>query len=143
MNKPTLISMVGLPRSGKSTFARKLSKKEGIPLICPDEIRLALGFRFNADLENLVWLITKMAIIALFGAGHEKVILDATNISKGSQTKWVDERWVNEYIIVDTPLEICLKRADEVLKPVIERMSKNIHYPQQDTGVYFYDSKGE
>ncbi len=43
MHEKTLIGMVGLPYSGKSTAAREL----GFPIVCPDAIRLALhGQRF-------------------------------------------------------------------------------------------------
>src|SRR5258706_417694 len=53
----TLIVMVGLPWSGKSTWARE---QGNWPIVCPDEIRFALhGQRFIAEAEPWVWTIAK------------------------------------------------------------------------------------
>ena len=69
-----LILTVGLPRSGKSTWA----KKQGYPIINPDSIRLALhGEHFIEDAEPMVWTIAMYMTKALFLAGHNKIIIDA------------------------------------------------------------------
>jgi predicted kinase len=72
----TLIMTVGLPRSGKSTWAIA----QGHPVVCPDAIRLALhGQPFIATAEPVVWATAKLMVASLFEAGHGVVILDATN----------------------------------------------------------------
>ena len=79
MHEETLILTVGLPRSGKSIWA----KKQGIPIVNPDSIRLALhGKAFILEAEDFVWTIAYTMARALFLAGHETVIIDATNITK-------------------------------------------------------------
>lgn len=56
MSKPTLVLMVGLPRSGKSTIARS----GRVPIVSPDAIRLALhGQPFIASAEPTVWATAK------------------------------------------------------------------------------------
>ena len=77
MKNKTLILTVGLPRSGKSTWAMQ----QGYPVVNPDSIRLALhGHRFREESEEHVWAIAKTMVNSLFIAGHDKVIVDATNI---------------------------------------------------------------
>ena len=83
--RKTLIAMVGLPRSGKSTWA----KKAGHPIVSPDAIRLALhGQRFISEAEPFVWAIAKAMVRALFLAGHSAVILDATNNTRKRRDEW-------------------------------------------------------
>lgn len=67
-----LLVTVGLPRSGKSTWA----KQQGAPVVNPDAIRLALhGQAFLQEAEPLVWVMAKYMVEALFLAGHSTVIL--------------------------------------------------------------------
>src|SRR5882672_916000 len=58
-----LICTVGLPRSGKSTWARSQS----FPIVCPDAIRIAIhGQRFISEAEPFVWATAKAMVRALF-----------------------------------------------------------------------------
>lgn len=122
-----LIMTVGLPRSGKSTWARK----QGKPIVCPDAIRLALhGHQFIPQAERHVWAMAHTMVEALFLAGHDEVILDATNVSQKRRDEWQSNQWECEYIFFDTPKEVCIERAKadgmENLTPVIERMYRNL-----------------
>jgi predicted kinase len=120
----TLILTVGLPRSGKTTWA----KRSGYPIVNPDAIRLALhGQRFQALAEGMVWAITKIMVRALFLAGHNMVILDATNITP-KRLEWDhDPTWVIKYKLFDADATTCIARAkkigDEQIIPVIIRMA--------------------
>lgn len=120
----TLVMMVGLPRSGKTTLARKL----GFPIVNPDSIRLALhGQPFIAPAEPLVWVLAKYMVKALFLAGHEKVILDATNTTRKRREEWKSKSWIREYAVFQTDKETCIERAksggNETLIPIIEGMA--------------------
>lgn len=122
--KPTLCLMVGLPRSGKSTWARAT----GHPIVCPDAIRLALhGQRFVPEAEPFVWAIAKVMVAALFEAGHSCVILDACNTTRKRRDEWKDPRWDRSFRVLDTHAEACIQRAHETgredILPVIERMA--------------------
>lgn len=121
----TLIMLMGLPRSGKSTRARAM----GYPIVCPDAIRLALhGQVFIGLAEPFVWAIAKVMVRALFLAGHEKVILDATNITRKRRDEWKSKSWVREFHISGVEAEVCVARAitdnRQDLIPVINRMAK-------------------
>lgn len=99
---------VGLPRSGKSSWARK----QGIPIVNPDSIRLALyGERFIEEAEPMVWCMAKYFVKALFLAGHDEVILDATNLTKKGRDFWDAPDWIRKFIRFDASKEECIKRA--------------------------------
>lgn len=122
--KKSLILTVGLPRSGKSTWSRR----SGFPVVNPDSIRLALyGQPFIRDAEPMVWTMAKYMVKALFVAGHNDVILDATNYGKKFRDEWYNpSQWTCKYKVFSTPASVCIQRAIgegmEYLIPVIEKM---------------------
>jgi len=127
--KKTLICTVGLPRSGKSTWA----EKQNIPIVSGDSIRLALhGVDYLEEAEPMVWTIAKIMIKALFHSNHEKVILDNTSISSSRRDEWMHFADKNGYVIewkyILTKPDICVIRALDNDQPhmvkVIIRMLK-------------------
>lgn len=119
-----LVVAVGLPRSGKSTWALSQS----CPVVSPDAIRLAIhGQRFNAPAEPFVWLVAKTMVRALFLAGHSMVIVDATNTTRKRRDDWQAAEWETRFKVISTPKEICIERAlakgDNEIIPIIERMA--------------------
>lgn len=125
MHSKILICTVGLPRSGKSTWARS----QGYPIVNPDSIRLAIhGQRFVSSAEPLVWATAKIMVRSLFLAGHNTVILDATNTTRNRRQEWISNEWGTFFKVVHTPREECERRAnlenDSEILPVIYRMSK-------------------
>lgn len=124
MEESILIVLVGLPRSGKSTWARQ----QGLPIVNPDSIRYAIHGRSFFDLaEPLVWAIAKVMVYALFLAGNSTVILDATNVTEKRRQEWISKNWRTEFKVFTTPKDECIKRAkeygDNSLVEVIERMA--------------------
>ena len=130
--------MMGLPRSGKSTWARTFAEDLGAPIVSPDALRLVIhGNRWYAPCEELVWAHVKIMIKALFEAGHDVVIMDATNTTLSARDelrKWGgDEDGINFRVyfhhIKTNPL-VCRTRARDTgmpdLIPVIERMAENL-----------------
>ncbi len=118
----TLVMTVGLPRSGKSTWARS----KGYPIVCPDAVRLALhGGVFLPDAEKMVWAVAHYMVKALFFAGHHTVILDATNTTRERRSEWKSVRWRRRYKVMGISREECLSRAVDRpdLHSVIERMA--------------------
>ena len=133
----TLIVTVGLPRSGKSTWAREVTKQIHSPIVNPDAVRMAItGQRFVKHAEPLVWTIVQCMVRALFQAGHNSVILDATNTTKARRKFWLDECRNGFYgddakvsfIVFDTPVDVCKQRAIhggmKDLLPIIDSMNE-------------------
>lgn len=124
LSKPVLVLTMGLPRSGKSTWARQ----QGVPIVNADAIRLALhGQAFIGLAEPFVWAIAKVMVRALFIAGHDRIILDATNVTKSRRNEWKSSSWTREYQVFNTSKEECLQRAldtdQDYLVPIIEKMA--------------------
>jgi predicted kinase len=131
MNK--LIMTVGLPRCGKSTW----SMKQGHPVVNPDSIRLALhGQPFIGEAEPFVWAIAKTMVRSLFLAGHEVVILDATNLTRKRRDEWKSDLWEREFKKFLVAKIVCIRRAmdtdREYLIPVIEKMSEDYEPVEKD-----------
>lgn len=108
----TLILTVGLPQSGKSTWA----KDSGHPIINRDAIRKTIGgtIRYFKE-ENRVTEIEYTMVESLFNAGHKVVVVDATHLKRKYRKAW--QVWcMNRAIKVDyrfflTPMDICIERA--------------------------------
>lgn len=135
----TLILTVGLPRSGKSTWA----KQQGFPIVCPDAIRLAIHERnYIQSAEPYVWAIAKTMVQALFIAGHDIVILDATNNTRERRDAWLSDNWEVRYKYFCAPKEECIRRAKESgredIIPIIERMWLKMEglTPQEQLSLY-------
>ena len=143
---PELLVTVGLPRIGKSTWA----KKQNCPIVNPDSIRMGLhGMRFVSLAEPMVWAIAQIMVRALFHAGHEKVVLDSTANTLERRAQWVHPReWFTKFISFPLDREICIARAMDAMDfeiiPVIERMWLNHEPPRREEGsqVVSVDSEG-
>jgi predicted kinase len=125
----TLICLVGLPRSGKTTWALERHRTTRAAIVCPDAIRLALhGQDFVAEAEPFVWAIARTMVQALFLAGHQEIILDATNVSLERRKQWIDKRWTTLFHVIDTTGSVCKLRAENSGRPgliaVIDRMEE-------------------
>ena len=130
MEPNVLELLVGLPRSGKSTYAREQIAK-GAVIVNPDSIRLAIhGQLFVAEAEDYVWAVAKTMVRALFKAGHQHVIVDATNTTRRRRDFWLpspSDPWDTRYFtIIDTSCDECAHRAgfNEPLHAAIIRMAQ-------------------
>ena len=127
--KPILICTMGLPSSGKSTWAKQFSKDHGVPIINPDSVRLAIhGQRFQPNAERFVWATVHAMVHSLFLAGHQLAILDATNTTRKRRDDWQSKHWDTCFYLFPTEKSVCIERAkqedDEDIIPVIERMAE-------------------
>lgn len=126
-----LAIMCGLPRSGKTTYARGL-QRAGWVRVCPDEIRRALhGRGHHPPAEPIVWANAQLAVRALLLGGHA-VVVDATHTTSKHREPWLviarDLGVPLEAFVVETPVEVCHERnraAGEPVPPeVIDRMAE-------------------
>ena len=87
MSTPTLYITMGLPRSGKSTWARST----GYPIVNRDAIRLALhGQTFLNAAEDMVSAIEEYMVRSLLLAGHTSVVVDATHLNPKHVNRWME-----------------------------------------------------
>jgi predicted kinase len=116
-----LVLLVGLPYSGKSTYAKSMHD----PVVNPDAIRVALhGQKFVGSMEPYVWAIAKSMVKALFLSGHNVVILDATNTTKERRKEWLSRDWRTFIKVIPTDKTKCIERAnnlgDDIIIPIID-----------------------
>jgi len=123
-----LVMTTGLPRSGKSTWARD----QGVPVVCPDAIRIAkTGQRWWGPIEHEIWATARTMVRALFLAGHGVVILDSTCGTREQRDFFrpsPDVVWDRYYKTIETSSLRCKIRAENTypeLVPVIHWMCKN------------------
>jgi len=132
-----LILTIGLPRSGKTTWALQ----QGCPVVSGDAIRLAIfGKLWWPPGEHQVMTLARTMVRSLFFAGHPTVIFDSVNVTEYARQFWIptsDCLWSLEYTVVNTPAEVCIQRAiecgQEYLIPVIEDNAERYDDPSKDT----------
>lgn len=131
-----LIVLVGLPRSGKSTFAR--SDYSNGAIVNRDNIRLAAhGHIFRSEAEPLITFIETTMVRSLMMSGTKEIIIDATNTLPSFRNKWrilaKEHLYKVEFACFKTSPEECIERAiktgKEELIPIIEKMSGYITFP--------------
>lgn len=142
-----LYFLIGLPRSGKSTFAQKwlnqeidivdnslfITKSKNFmthriytprTIVCADDIRLSLGHRWNGHIEPFVNAI-KLTMIKTLLYKHD-VLVDGTHTTTKSILELLNiDRDALPFVIYTNP-QICKQRAKETnqedLYPIIDRM---------------------
>lgn len=126
----TVYIMVGLPRSGKSTYADKYKGYKAI--VSADQLRyLVYGQRFWGPGEDMMWAIRKIALTMLMEQGID-IVIDETNTTAARRKPIIElarkHGYSVEAIVIGTPKKTCIARAiaegDERIIPVIERMAE-------------------
>ena len=142
MNKPTFIMMVGLPCSGKSTYAEKLSKKYNAVIHSSDALREELtGDINNQDNNELVFQTLHKRIKEDLQKGVS-CIYDACQVTRKSRMSFLQQ--LNKIpcrkicVLMATKYEDCLERSQKrertVPEYVIERMYRKFDPPYQYEG---------
>lgn len=145
----TFTMLVGLPASGKSTYAKKLQEIYGLDktvIIESDSYREK--FYGSPEIQcdnNKLFEIIHLDILGELGDG-KNVIFDATNISRKHRVALVQKLGtdvVKECIIIATSYGRCLenneKRSRVVPKVVIDRMWKSFQIPTYTEGFDIID----
>jgi len=128
MKFPTLICTVGLPYSGKETWA----KKQGLPVIDLEVVKGQLSqtpsnSNQRSKKETEVLTYTKQLIQSLFVSGNPVVILLAENLSQKDRDFWLDEAWDTRYKEFKTTEQQALRAAQSkgvISKATIEQIKK-------------------
>lgn len=136
MNK--LYTMIGIPGSGKSTFAK--SHPECI-VVCPDTIRKELfGDEACQKDGNLVFKLAYERIEKALSENKD-VIFDATNTTVRSRKPLLKYKAIHYAVFVNTDINECKKRnanrERKVPEDVIERMARQLTPPTINEGFNF------
>lgn len=123
----TLILTVGLPMSGKSTWAREYAREHFGAVVAIDSFRKAFhGRHYIKECEQMIWSQVRIMVRALFLGGHPLVILDSPNIHREQRGQWKTPEWQTLFKVFHTDVEVCKERAREAGRedaiPTIERM---------------------
>ncbi len=128
----SIYMLIGLPRSGKSTWAKRHQESEGTPIVSADNLRyLVYGQRFWGNGEQLMWAIRAIILNMLLEQDID-IIIDETNTTKERRKSIIDlarnyKHDVFGIVMIDSKGE-CIRRAlsmnDETIIPVIERMAE-------------------
>lgn len=131
----------GLPRSGKTTWAKQQQEQGGWVRICPDDIRRAVhGQQFIATVEPYIWAIAE-TMVRTHLIGGCKVLLDATNTTRERRRQW--QRIAQEFrcsftiFWIATPFHLCEHRNHgngAIPANVLTRMHQQFEVPTQAEG---------
>jgi len=155
---PELVLLIGLPGSGKSTWARQQYDFARIfnyntEILSSDQVRLRLFGDENDQTHNEeVFDYIKARTVAKLQLGG-RVVIDATNLTRKARASITDyvEKEISgfyefgyiRYVIIATPYYKCLennrKRNRQVPEEVIERMYKNFEFPTHLESVHQID----
>lgn len=133
--------MIGLPGSGKSTWAdRLMAERPGYRLIATDDIRAQLYG--NAAIQGewmAIWRTVLQQLHESYRAISEGtasgVVYDATNVRRRHRREFIQAAQGVGYqpligVWIDTPLMVCLERnlarSRQVPSAVIEKMHRQL-----------------
>lgn len=127
---PNLYFTIGLPRSGKSTYCEQWCNQSKRVIVSSDDIRMSMtNQRYNPYTETLVFATKHIMVRALLRRGFD-VIVDGTHSTEISIMRLLEIDINAQHVIIDTPLEECVRRAkltnQEDLIPTIQRIDKNM-----------------
>jgi len=131
--------MVGLPASGKSTYA----KRHRLPSVSSDELRALLLDDVSDQSQNRrIFALLRQLVRMRFEMGRPVTALDATSITARERRTWIKLAQLYgvevEAVLFETPLDVCKQRnlvRDRVVPDdVMDRMGRRLQRPSLEEG---------
>lgn len=144
MNRPSLILLVGIPGSGKTTYAEKyIEENPNTVHLSSDKIRKELwGDEATQGDNNEVFSLMQSRAIDALNNG-QSVVYDATNVTRKDRSYIITlcPKFAKiECHIIWAPIETCIERdatrERTVGKEVIDRMLKKFQSPYYDENIH-------
>jgi predicted kinase len=114
-----IVLLIGLPGSGKSTYARKA----GIPVLSSDAIRLLLADdETNQTIHGRVFATLRYLLEQRLDIGRPVTCIDATHLTRAERKPYLkigsERNCAVEAVFFNVPLEICLVRNKQRTRQV-------------------------
>ena len=137
----TLILMVGIPGSGKSTYTKTKIERR-VRILSSDAIRKELFDDENDQEHNDIVFETLYNRAREHLEAGRDVLIDATNNNKKNRKRtlehFADLNIKRKAIVIETPVDVCIKRDKRrertVGTEVINKFAENFEYPTKDEG---------
>lgn len=139
MGGSRIVVLVGLPASGKSTWAAA----EGLPVISSDEMRRQLtGDETDQSANRQVFAAMREMLRRRIACGAPVTCIDTTALTRRERRAWIRLAELHacdiEAVFFDVPLEVCLARnaARQRVVPeeVIRRFAHRLAPPAEEEG---------
>jgi len=138
-----LVATLGIPASGKSTWAKQFCEDTGFLRVSSDDLRFML-YGVHDLISPIEFDLLDVCVCELLKQ-HKNVVVDATNLKKNHRAKWASvarmEGHEFEVKYFDTPLEKCLLyneqrfgKSNYVPQESIVKMSENMEIPTESEG---------
>lgn len=135
--KPKFTLLVGLPRSGKSTWIKEHCGNAIV--VSNDWIREEiLGTHYSETANAIIWTIADATLRIVLGQGKD-AIYDGVNLTKATRKFYIDlARKYNakvKIVVMNTPVEVCMKRNTEKEKLPMHKFQKmwdSFEFPSKD-----------
>jgi len=133
MKKGRLVMMVGVTKSGNSTYAAEFFPNA--PKVSLNALRLSLFSRLGCSRseQKTVMIVAKAMVHALFIAGHDTVVLDAMNTKKTHREDWKNPNvWLRSFYVMPCDEALSLRRLEQAAGPSPDQYHASLieHLPQ-------------
>ncbi len=134
-----IVLLVGLPGSGKSTYAAQLA----VPVLSSDAVRLLLADdETDQTIHSRVFATIRYLLVQRLEIHRPVTYIDATHLTRAERKPYLEiaaEHGVEiEAVFFNTPLSVCLernrKRARQVPEDVLVKMAAKLQPPNLDEG---------